>query len=145
MPIINFFFEDIEEISLNKKNVKQWIQKVTSTEGFCIDTINFIFCSDNFLLDLNRSYLSHHTLTDIITFPYNDLPNPLHGDIFISVERVIENANLFSVSFNQEMNRVIIHGVLHLMGYEDKTKKQESLMREKESLYLTLLNVPRGT
>ncbi len=100
--------------------------------------INVIFCDDSFLLEMNIKYLNHDTLTDIITFDYNE-GSAISGDIFISIERVRENAGIFSKSFAEELHRVIIHGVLHLCGYKDKSRKDQVVMRMKEETYLANL------
>jgi len=119
--------------------------KLARLEKQKVKQINYIFCSDEYLLQLNQSYLQHDTLTDIITFPFNPPGEPLVSDIYISVERVRENAGLYKSSFNRELHRVIFHGLLHLSGYKDKTKEQALLMRNKEEIYLNKYFVPRGT
>jgi rRNA maturation RNase YbeY len=114
-------------------------------EGKQVDTINFIFCTDQYLLGLNKKHLNHDTLTDIITFEYNPPGQALLSDIYISVERVKENALVFKTSFSRELHRVIFHGVLHLCGYKDKKPEESKLMRLKEEEYLKKWFVPRGT
>ena len=121
------------------RELKVWLSKTVSSEKKSLGNLNFVFCSDNYLLQLNQTYLQHNTYTDIITFDYSDKkisPSIISGDIFISIERVKENAEKFQVPFLKELHRVMIHGVLHLMGYKDKTKKDKMLMREKEDFYL---------
>lgn len=108
-------------------------------EGFTIGDINYIFCDDEYLLKINLEYLNHDTLTDIITFDYVE-NGVLSGDIYISIERVRENAVIFSVPFEQELLRVLAHGVLHLCGYKDKTNKDSVLMRQKEDTAIQLFN-----
>ncbi|MGV3697751.1 rRNA maturation RNase YbeY [Flavobacterium sp.] len=108
-----------------------WISKVISSENKDEGEINYIFCDDDYLIELNQQYLDHDTLTDIISFDYTD-GNVLHGDIFISVERVRDNAVDFNVSFEDELKRVLIHGILHYCGYKDKGEEDEKLMRQKE-------------
>jgi len=120
-----------------KRTLKSWITLVTKKEGRAVKDLNFIFCDDDFLLEKNKTYLKHAYLTDIITFDYSDKKN-ISGDIFISIERVKENALLFGKSFENELKRVIIHGVLHLLGYKDKSKKEKKIMQEKEDFYLSL-------
>ena len=110
---------------------------VVKKEGSVVKDLNFIFCNDLFLLKMNKRYLKHNSLTDIITFNYSN-KNNLSGDVFISIDRVKENALLFSESFENELKRVIIHGVLHLLGYKDKSKKEKNNMRNKEDFYLSL-------
>lgn len=120
-----------------KKTLKYWIKLVAKKEGAVVKDLNFIFCDDAFLLEKNKTYLKHNSLTDIITFDYSD-KNNISGDIFISIDRVKINALSFSKSFENELKRVIIHGVLHLLGYRDKSKKEKIIMREKEDFYLSL-------
>jgi rRNA maturation RNase YbeY len=134
--MIEFFSEDIDFELPNTEGVVQWIEKVVQLEKKKLGALNYIFCTDSYLLQLNQKYLDHDTLTDIITFPYNR--QPLEGDIFISIDRVRENAIEFGETFERELNRVIIHGVLHLCGYGDKTEEEEKAMREKENTCLNL-------
>jgi probable rRNA maturation factor len=134
-PII-FNVEDIDFELPDTKGVIAWINRVVEGEGKRIGTVSYIFCSDNYLLELNREYLKHDTLTDIITFPYAKAP--IEGDVFISIDRVRDNAKDFGVAFEQELKRVIIHGVLHLCGYGDKTKAQAAVMRQKEDAALAI-------
>ena len=129
---IDFILENTEEFS-------EWISKTILEENCREGEINYIFCSDDYLLKLNEEFLDHDTLTDIISFDYT-VGKELHGDIYISVERVRENASDFEVSFNEEMSRVIIHGVLHYCGYKDKCEDDIKEMRAKEDYYLTKLN-----
>ena len=128
-----------------RTDLKQFIKGLLTREGKQIDTINYIFCTDEYLLTLNKKHLDHNTLTDIITFEYNPPEEPVLSDIYISVERVKENASLFKVSFIRELHRVIFHGALHLSGFKDKTSEQAQLMRKKEEEYLHRWNVSRGT
>ena len=107
-------------------------------EGYAAHYIQFVFCSDVYLLELNQQYLHHDTLTDIITFDYRE-GKKISGDIFISIDRVRENAGKFNVLFKEELHRVMIHGILHLCGYKDKDKKSKMLMTEKEDFYLRKL------
>ena len=100
---------------------------------------NFIFCSDTFLLNINREYLSHDTFTDIITFDNSDSPEQIETDIFISIDRVKENASHLNIEFEKELHRVMIHGILHLVGYKDKTQKEKEIMRARENEALELL------
>jgi len=100
--------------------------------------LNCVFCSDKYLVKLNNQYLKHNTLTDILTFDYSTDPESIHGEIYISIQRVKENAARFNESFDEELHRVIIHGVLHLTGYNDKSTTDKALMREKEEAYLSL-------
>lgn len=121
-----------------KTKLKQWIKTVAEKEKHKTGNINYIFCTDDELLEINIRHLNHKTLTDIITFDYTE-GNTIHSDIYISIERVYENAKKFKVSFDNELHRVMIHGVLHLCGYKDKTDKDAELMRKKENQALKLL------
>lgn len=132
---INFYFEDIDRFPLNLPKIKKWIKNTVSDEDKKTGDISFIFCSDDYLLNINRQYLDHDYYTDIITFDYveGDL---ISGDIFISADRIKENAVLFKVSFQNELNRIIIHGILHLIGYKDKESIDKMTMTAKEDFYL---------
>jgi len=136
---IYFFAEEIKFSLPQKKNTKNWINSIVSNENKVLGNLNFIFCSDKYLHDLNIKYLNHDTLTDIITFNSSEIPDEISGDIFISIERVSENYKIFNNSFSSELNRVIVHGVLHLIGYQDKTTKEARIIRQKEDYYLSLL------
>lgn len=129
---IHFFSEDIPFQLANKLRRKRWLKQLASAAGFQIKELNYIFCSDEYLYQMNVDYLNHDTYTDIITFDNAEKTNELEGDIFISVDRVRENAKTVQVSEEVELTRVLSHGLLHLMGYKDKTKEQASLMRSKE-------------
>jgi rRNA maturation RNase YbeY len=122
----------------NEEQLANWISNIISSEGFIEEEINYIFCDDDYLFKLNVEFLNHDTLTDIISFDYS-IGKIIQGDIFISIDRVAENANDFNVSFGEELHRVMVHGVLHYCGYKDKTDMDEALMREKENYYLKLL------
>tara|TARA_B100000809_G_C15127432_1_gene526859 strand:+ start:854 stop:1279 length:426 start_codon:yes stop_codon:yes gene_type:complete len=140
MFIQNYISFDSEAISFELEHpnlVQDWIQHTVTNEDKVVGEISYIFCSDEYLHKINLEHLQHDTLTDIITFNYceDDLIN---SDIFISVDRVKENAGLFKTSFENELSRVIIHGILHLVGYDDKTDEDKALMRSKEDFYLTL-------
>ncbi len=136
MPVL-FFFHNIS-FSLRKKiSVKKIILSVIRKEKKKAGDINFIFCDDKFLLSLNKKHLKHNTLTDILTFQYSS--EKLSGEIFTSIPRVKQNAKKFKVSFDNELYRVMIHGVLHLCGYKDKSALQKKIMRQKEDYYLKFL------
>lgn len=138
---IQFFSEDISFKLKNKKDLKIWLKSIIETENKKTGQINIIFCSDAFLFNLNTTFLQHDTFTDIITFPYSESSDKnISGEIYISIERVEENASLFKASFSNETHRVMAHGVLHLLGYKDKTKNEKTNMRAKEDLYLSLLS-----
>ena len=121
----------------NKTDLKSWIKKVVGKEGWQMKDLCFVFCDDMDLLDKNSKYLNHDALTDILTFEYSE-NNNIAGDIYISIDRVKENAKTYKVTFENELNRVMIHGVLHLLGYKDNSKKEHKIMREKEDFYLFL-------
>ena len=131
-------FHSETNFQLNQKSaVKIWVKETIAKEGKISKDINFIFCDDRFLNEKHKTYLGHDSFTDIITFDYSD-KNNISGDIFISIDRVKANALSFRASFENELKRVIIHGVLHLLGYRDKSKKEKIIMREKEDFYLSL-------
>jgi probable rRNA maturation factor len=135
--MINFYSE-IEKFSLSSINkVKRWIESVIISEEKKEGAISYIFCDDAYLLKKNIKYLKHNTLTDIISFDYT-MGEIISGDIFISIERVKENAKLFQTDFKDELHRVMVHGVLHYCGYHDKTKQEKAQMRTKEDYYLSL-------
>jgi len=135
---ISFFKEDIK-CTLPGKKTKDWIKTIVSLQKHTIKELNFILCSDEYLHKINLEYLNHDTYTDIITFDNAEETGTLEGDIFISYERVMENATEFNSTTDQELHRVVIHGVLHLLGYKDKTKEEKILMRNKEDECLSLL------
>jgi probable rRNA maturation factor len=123
----------------NKTIIVNWLKKVAQTEEKTISNLQFTFCSDNEILAINNTYLKHNYYTDIITFDYSQ-NNVLSGEIFISIETVQSNAELFHVKPTEELHRVLVHGLLHLMGYKDKTKAQATEMRNKENYFLAQLN-----
>ena len=120
-----------------KTKIKLWIKTIIDKEKHTLGTINYMFCNDDELLEINIKHLNHNTLTDIITFDYTEHKN-ISSDIFISIDRVLENAKKFEVTFEEELHRVMIHGVLHLCGYKDKSKPDAELMRKKENWALKL-------
>ena len=122
----------------NEEAIRNWISSCINARGFTEGELNYIFCDDEYLLKLNVEFLEHDTLTDIISFDYT-LGKQLSGDIFISIERIKENAQKYSQTPDNELNRVIIHGVLHYMGYQDKTAKAKAIMKAEEDKCLTLL------
>jgi probable rRNA maturation factor len=135
---ILFFCADTEHTVKAKEKLRSWIINAISKEKRKAKMINIILCSDNFLLKLNKSYLDHDYYTDIITFEFNEGRN-VSGDIYISIDRIKENAKIFKCSMTVELERVIIHGILHLCGYADSTEKLKLRMKEKEDYYLSLL------
>jgi len=143
MPAINFFSEQIRFKLSNPKKTTSWIKSVIKKECCRLNSLNYVFCSDEYLKEINIQYLRHKTYTDIITFNYNPAEGVVEGEIYISVDRVRENAKTFKTDFQTELHRVIIHGVLHLIGFNDKSKSEKALMREKEDSYLSLLKVSK--
>lgn len=124
----------------NEDRYESWINKVVASEGFSIGDINYIFCNDEYLHQINVKYLNHDTLTDIISFDYTE-GKVISGDIFLSVERIKDNALEFDVSFDLELLRVMTHGILHYCGYKDKSENDEKLMRTKEEEKIRLFHV----
>jgi rRNA maturation RNase YbeY len=134
--MINLFFEDVEVPNLQATLLIDWLSVVCAEEGKVLDEVNLIFCSDEYLLKMNVEYLQHDYYTDIISFDYCEA-NRILGDLFISKDRVLDNADQNNVTFDLELQRVIVHGVLHLCGYKDKSEEEEKLMRTKEDYYLS--------
>ena len=119
------------------ERVESWLKAAALKESYGIDSLGYVFCSDDFLLEINQQFLDHDTLTDIVTFDYTE-GTILNGEIYISTDRVADNAKDFNVDFDTELRRVIIHGLLHMCGYGDKTDDEKSNMRKKEDEYLAL-------
>jgi rRNA maturation RNase YbeY len=143
--MISFHFEDLKPKTIGSKTeLRDWINKTVEQYEMDISDVNIIFCSDAYLLEKNIQFLNHDYYTDIITFNYNEV-NTLSGDLFISYDRVKENAQKLDVKLIQELRRVIIHGILHLCGLNDKTETEEKAMRAGENLALEFWNVSRGT
>ena len=136
MPAVNFFQEDVAFSFTGKLKIKKWIKEAIIAENRTLNEINYILCSDEYLLQINRQYLDHDTYTDIITFDNSEVLNEITGDIFVSIERIKENAKIFKVSTLYELQRVLIHGALHLCGYKDKKPADKKLMTQKEDFYL---------
>ncbi len=136
MNNIHFFKEDIRFRLLHQKELRRWINKAVGDTRFHLEEINFIFCNDPYLLNLNKQFLNHHFYTDIITFDTSSEKKKISADIFISIDSVKTNAEKFHSTFKDELHRVMIHGVLHLLGYQDKTKKDQAIMRKKEDEWL---------
>ena len=137
--MISFNYETDFELE-NEAQYEDWISRIIESEGFDEGEINYIFCDDEYLHKINVEYLDHDTLTDIISFDYT-VGNLIQGDIFVSVERVQDNAKDFKVSFEEELKRVLSHGVLHYCGYKDKSPKDEALMRSKEEEKMQMFHV----
>lgn len=137
--MIEFHFES-DLILNNTSDYSDWVSRILNSEGYVAGQVDYIFCNDDYLLEINKQYLAHDTLTDIVTFDYSN-GKQISGDIFISVDRVRENAKIFSIEFENELLRVMSHGLLHLMGYGDKTKDEKSLMRSKEDEKIKMFHV----
>ncbi|MFC4221737.1 rRNA maturation RNase YbeY [Flagellimonas marina] len=137
--MIEFHFKS-DLILNNTANYSDWITRILESEDYTLGQLDYIFCTDDYLLELNKQYLNHDTLTDIITFDYSN-GSTISGDVFISTERVSENANKYGVDFENELLRVMSHGVLHLMGYGDKTDSEVKWMREKEEEKIKMFHV----
>ena len=137
--MISFNYET-QFILENESTFEDWISRIIVSEGFEEGEINYIFCDDAYLHKINMEYLNHDTLTDIISFDYT-VGNLLQGDIFVSVERVTDNAKDFKVSFDEELKRVLSHGVLHYCGYKDKSPDDEAIMRKKEDEKIKMFHV----
>ena len=133
--MIQFCTEDITFSLKDKLKHKAWLNEVAKQEGKKILELSYVFCSDDYLLQINKEYLNHDTLTDIVTFDNSEDPKKIEGDIFISIDRVKENGDKLGTS-ETELERVMVHGLLHLLGYKDKKKEDKSLMTEKEDFYI---------
>ena len=139
MNKIEIFYEDIKPLKINKSHITNYIKYLIKNEKSKLGVVTLIFCSDNYLLDINKNYLNHNYYTDIITFNYVE-DKVISGDLFISIERVRENATEFDTVFINELYRVIFHGLLHLIGYNDITSEEKMIMREMENLYLSAVD-----
>ena len=132
--MIDFHYIENNKLS-NTEDLNLWINSVIKEEGMVIGELVYVFCNDEYLLKKNIQFLKHNTLTDVITFDYSE-EEIISGDILISTERVVENAKIFNVNYLTELHRVMVHGLLHLLGYKDKIEKDANTMREKENYYL---------
>ncbi|PZX58350.1 rRNA maturation RNase YbeY [Algoriphagus ratkowskyi] len=137
MPI-NFFTEEVSFSLKEKRKRKAWLKNLAESENHIISDLNFVFCSDEYLLNINVEYLDHDTYTDIITFDNSEEKGIIEGDIFISIERVKENSKTLKTEEENELSRVLSHGLFHLLGYKDKLTEEESLMRSKEEFAIDL-------
>jgi rRNA maturation RNase YbeY len=137
--MISFNYETEFELA-NEEVFSNWISQVILSESKKEGDINYIFCDDEYILEINKQYLNHDYFTDIISFDYS-VGNELHGDIFVSVDRVRENASDFNVTFDEELKRVVIHGILHYCGYKDKSEEEERIMRQKEDEKIKMFHV----
>ncbi|MCU0400073.1 MAG: rRNA maturation RNase YbeY [Algoriphagus sp.] len=135
---INFFTEDVKFNLPEKQKRKTWLKQIANSENFKVGELNYIFCSDEYLYQINVDYLNHHTYTDIITFDNSEEEKLIEGDIFVSIDRVKENAQKLKQEESSELSRVISHGLLHLMGYKDKSKTDAEVMRSKEAFAIEL-------
>ena len=139
MPIIKFSYANVSSILIkNKKSIKDLIKQIFLKEGKVLGRLQYVFCQDDYLLQINQSHLQHDYYTDIITFDLSDTLDETVGEIYISIDRVKENSTQHETIFDQELLRVIFHGALHLCGYRDKTKREITIMRQKEEEYLLL-------
>ncbi len=146
MSQVFFHFERTDAFHFPQDQLAKALESIVQKEERSTGDLNVIFCSDEYLLEVNRKYLQHDYYTDVITFDYQE--EKVTGDVYVSVERVLDNAHQLEVSFEKELCRVMAHGVLHLVGYSDKSANEKTLMREKEEAYLPLFpdfSVPRGT
>ncbi len=137
--MVQFFFEDTKRFATKKYRISEILSEVVLKEGKQLGQINYILCSDEYLLKINQEYLKHDYYTDVISFDYSE-DDVITGDIYISVDRIKENAMKFNVTFDNEFCRVLLHGILHFIGFDDKSEQEERIMREKENEYLILFN-----
>lgn len=138
MPKVHFHHIERQPSLKDRKKLKLFIAQLFEQEAKRLNKLDYIFCSDNFLLEINKKFLNHDYYTDIITFELSEKPEPIVGEIYISMDRVKENAILYKTALKEETLRVIFHGALHLCGYKDKSKKDSFLMQSKENYYLNL-------
>jgi len=139
MPGIYFHYQDIDFKLPHPRLTARWLELVARKEKSSFQCLEYIFCSDEFLLNINQEYLEHDDFTDVITFNYGDSTSKnIEGEVYLSVSRVTENAAKFKTDFDTELHRVMVHGALHLFGYSDKSASQKALMRRKEEAYLSL-------
>ncbi len=141
--MVSYFTQDTSFVFKGKRLNNSWLKMVAGSEIRRLGDISIIFCSDNFILDVNMKYLSHDYFTDIITFDYCE-GKTLSGDLFISIDSVRENASFYGSEFSDELNRVIVHGLLHLIGYDDHNENDRKIMREKENYYLEIRKTLAG-
>jgi len=137
--VINYFNEDTKIPKFKRRLYSNWIKSIVNKYGYKLGEINYIFCSDKYILEINRQYLNHDYFTDIITFNYNN-DKLISSDIYISIDTVAKNAEYYNVKFENELNRVMIHGILHLLGFDDKSEDEKIVMRNKEDEALDFLS-----
>ena len=138
--MVNYYFEDTAFKLKAKTKIKNWLKLVAESEVYTLGNVSVIFCSDNYILDINQRFLQHDYFTDIITFDYSE-GSKISGDLFISVDSVMENSIEYGTDFEDELHRVIVHGILHLIGYDDHTDEEIKIMRSKENYYLSLYDL----
>lgn len=138
--MVNYYFEDTAFKLKAKTKIKNWLKLVAESEVYTLGSVSVIFCSDNYILDINQRFLQHDYFTDIITFDYSE-GSKISGDLFISVDSVKENSIEYGTDFEDELHRVIVHGILHLIGYDDHTDEDVRIMRSKENYYLSLYDL----
>lgn len=138
---INFFVEDTNYKIKNKLPLKKWLKEAILSHHYILNELNIILCSDNYLHEMNLKYLNHDTLTDVITFDNAETPQHIEGDIFISIERIKENAQSLKLRVEDELHRVMVHGTLHLLGFKDKTTQDKENMRKMEDFWLGKLEM----
>lgn len=148
MPVVLFSYADTQLMYNKKTALKNFVKHLFSLENKSLNHIQYVFCTDEYLLSVNQQFLQHNYYTDIITFDLSDTPTFINAEVYVSVDRIKENAQTHLVSFESELARVVFHGALHLCGYSDKTKMQQQLMRSKEDFYINLylqeITVSRG-
>lgn len=135
---IKFFTEDTAYQLRARSEIRTWLKSIAKKEKYSIQELNYIFCSDEYLLQMNKDFLNHDYYTDVITFDNSEVKGKIEGDIFISIDRVKDNAQLQKTTIKDELHRVLVHGLLHLTGYKDKTNKEQEMMRKKEDSSLSL-------
>jgi probable rRNA maturation factor len=139
MSAIDFCAEEIDYTLNDSFRIIQWLEDVATSENVILEELTYIFCSDEYILEINKSHLNHDYFTDIITFDNSFEGDNIMGDIYISIDTVTDNARTYNVTFDQELHRVMVHGLLHLCGYNDKTETEQNQMTEKENFYLLKL------
>jgi rRNA maturation RNase YbeY len=137
--LIQFFYEEVDFVLDNERQIHDWVHDSIRSEKLEAGVVNIIFCPDDYLLDLNQRFLDRDTLTDVIAFDYGENENSISGDVFISIDRIHDNARTFNIDMDRELYRVIIHGILHLCGYSDKSAEEKAEMTALEDKYLSLL------
>ena len=138
--MVSYYFEDTDFKLKARTKIKMWLKLVAESEVFTLGNVSVIFCSDNYILDINQRFLQHDYFTDIITFDYSE-GGKISGDLFISIDSVRENSLEYGTDFEDELHRVVVHGVLHLIGYDDHTDEDIKMMRAKENYYLSLYDL----